>query len=116
MSKRRCRGEILVPCSVKKEKVAISHLSKSLRDTLLAWIWYSRRDLNLRLLPSEGSTLSTELRERMVHFSFFYCLGSIRIVLIRMGSSGLSPSLGWTPEMVRTLFIPSITFPKIVYF
>ena len=25
--------------------------------------WYSRRDLNLRLLPSEGSTLSTELRE-----------------------------------------------------
>ena len=26
---------------------------------------YSRRDLNLRLLPSEGSTLSTELRERL---------------------------------------------------
>ncbi len=25
--------------------------------------WYSRQDLNLRLLPSEGSTLSTELRE-----------------------------------------------------
>ena len=27
--------------------------------------WYSRRDLNLRLLPSEGSTLSTELREQI---------------------------------------------------
>ena len=36
-------------------------------------------------------------------------------LLIRTGSTGRSPSFGCTPEMVRTLFIPSITFPKIVY-
>ncbi len=33
-------------------------------DQLFGRKWYSRRDSNLRLLPSEGSTLSTELRER----------------------------------------------------
>lgn len=28
------------------------------------YIWYSRQESNLRLLPPEGSALSTELREQ----------------------------------------------------
>ena len=56
--------------------------------------WYSRRDLNLRLLPSEGSTLSTELREQRSHFNAIHCFGSILIVLIFTGSTGRSPSFG----------------------
>ena len=34
--------------------------------------WYSRRDSNLRLLPSEGSTLSTELREHRSNQKYYH--------------------------------------------
>ena len=42
-------------------------------------------------------------------------LGTMEMCLILTGSTGRSPSFGWTPAIVRTLFIPSITLPKIVY-
>ena len=46
------------------ERLALEFPLSGEIEQLFGRKWYSRRDSNLRLLPSEGSTLSTELRER----------------------------------------------------
>ena len=57
---------------------------------------YSRQESNLRLLPPEGSALSTELREHknLSHDTKSPYRGTIVTLLILTGSTGRSPSLG----------------------
>ncbi len=76
--------------------------------------WYSRQESNLRLLPPEGSALSTELRERHGNIiANAHCFGLMVMLFIRTGLSGLSPFFG-TPAITSALFMPSITLPNNV--
>ena len=74
------REDLLVEANSLRDHVRISYVAFRVRrrlDTICgskvkgepSWlaflldIWYSRQESNLRLLPPEGSALSTELRE-----------------------------------------------------
>ena len=73
--------------------------------TILRIVWWIVADRRPAPLPDQPRW--QERLAGLVH-------GLLYVILILMASSGRSPCFPWTPAMVRTLFMPSITLPKIV--
>lgn len=95
-----------IPC-LRSDKTSVSSIWKGVRWVRAPFfkIWYSRQESNLRLLPPEGSALSTELRERKQKYNTG--------LLPRFNADGLDPNVLDRP--LEVLRLNAGYYPGVVH-